>query len=189
MKRYFLIFLTAVVIGCGDLKPAEVNLYFDLNDLLNQQIKTLSGSEVHKMALVNSDTAITSLKLDSLGWADEFNIFREADINKPALRGLYELKEYNDTNSNLKVLEYQAINEAPVVRSLKLYYWNSIDKLKKIEASIVENNSIFDSEKQMKLTFDEINKQMILMNYYASGYQKMLFQDSVIFEINGKLQH
>jgi hypothetical protein len=189
MKK--LILLIIILSSCSDLKPVEVEYYFDLNTLINNQIKMLTEDKaiLEKRAIVNSDSAVTTFKPDSLEWSNELQIFLDADINKPALKGQYVVTDQKDSESNLKIRSYLTNSEKIAVDWLKVYYLDDITKIKKIEIGITEENSIFNSKKVLKMEFDAVKDSFSLMNYSIEGVQKMILKDEVHFSINGKVKH
>ena len=108
----------------------------------------------------------------------------DADINKPALRGQYIISQLDDENSNLKIQEYTASSKDLAIQSFKIYYLDNIEKLKKIEIAQRESNSIFESSKNIVIHIDEIKQKNRITSYTIKGYQKMLLQDRVDFNVS-----
>lgn len=191
MKATLFLLLAAISFSCADLKPKEVDLYFDLKSQLLEQAESLEEDKIEltKFAVVNGDSAASSFVPDSLGWADEFQIILDADINKPALRGQFTITKRDDDNSNLKIQEFKANSKDITVQYLRIYYLDEVEKIKKIEITQNESNSIFQSSKEIALHFDEIKGKNRLTDYNIKGYQKMLLQDRVDFDINCTLKH
>jgi hypothetical protein len=189
MKK--LILFIIILSSCSDLKPVEVEYYFDLNTLINNQIKMLTEDKaiLEKRAIVNSDSAVTTFKPDSLEWSNELQIFLDADINKPALKGQYVVTDQKDPKSNLKIRSYTTNSKKLAVDWLKVYYLDDISKIKKIEIGITEENSIFNSKKELKMEFDTVKDSFNLMLYSIEGFQKMILKDEVHFSIQGNVKH
>lgn len=182
----FLFFLLAIAsLACGDLKPKEVDLYYNIQSLMGEQAAALTKDEVklQKFAIVNGDSSKSTFLPDSLGWADEFQIIMDADINKPALRGQYSISEGDDGNSNLKTLAYSANSETLPIQSFKVFYLERIENLKRIEIIMKESNSIFQSSKHIVMHFDEIKGKNRITDYTIKGFQKMLLQERVDFNV------
>jgi hypothetical protein len=191
MRPIIILLFALLTFSCADLKPKEVDLYFDIKSVLIDQSASLKQDnvELHKLAVVNGDSSSNSFVPDSLGWADEFQIISDADINKPALRRQYSISEQDDDNSNLKIQTYTAEKEDLVTQSLKIYYLDKIENLKKIEILQKQTNSIFKSTKTITIHFDEIQLESRIISYVIEGHQKMILQDRVDFNIKGSLQH
>ncbi len=74
----------------GAARPAGP--YFDVRGLLDGQIRQLAARHpgaVKEVSLRGS--APESVRVPQVKWADELQIFYQADINKAALRGAYRL--------------------------------------------------------------------------------------------------
>jgi hypothetical protein len=191
MGRVLFFLLAIVSLACGDLKPKEVDLYYNIQSLMGEQAAALTKDEVElqKFAIVNGDSSTSVFVPDSLGWADEFQIIMDADINKPALRGQYTISEGDAENSNLKILAYSANSETLPIQSFKVFYLEKIENLKRIEIKMKESNSIFQASKNIILDLDEIKKQNRITHYSINGYQKMLLQDRVDFNVSCSLKY
>ncbi len=185
----FLVLLTAI--SCSDIKPKSVTVYFSIDSLMNDQAALLIENEasLQKEAVANGDTAVSEMKPDSLSWANEFQIIRDLDINKPALIGQYRISEGEDNNSNLKILEYRAKNSALEVQTLEIYYLNKLENIKKIKVKALQSNSIFKSKKELEMKLDRIDGNLQIKEYRIHGFQKMILQDSVIFDVLGRVQY
>lgn len=182
LNLLFAVSLFLVSCAPNDVKNVD---YFNVNQLLDQQIALLSKSKtvVNKEANIDSLQEQSTFVPDSLGWANELEVFRYLEvINKPIYQGLYELVDQKDEHSNLKVRVLKAKAEVPV-REFKIYYQDTFDHLKRIEAEIEEKNSLYYSSRKLSLQFDE----MLLSQYRISGVQKMILRDSVKYSIESKV--
>lgn len=177
--------------SCGEIKPQETSAYFSLDSLLHQQQSKLvsKNATLNKIVFASQDSALTSFVPDSLGWANEFQIIEELDINKPALVGRYSISKEKDKNSNLEILRYQAMDNSLEVEYFELYYLKELSDLKLIKAESSESNNIFKSSKSIEIELDHINGDLLLKSYSVKGYQKMILQDSVNFIIQGKIRY
>ncbi|MTI41065.1 hypothetical protein [Fulvivirga lutimaris] len=191
MRSAIFILLAVVSLSCGDLKPKEVDLYYNIQSLMVEQAAALTADkvELQKFAIVNGDSSTSAFVPDSLGWADEFQIIMDADINKPALRGQYSISEGDDENSNLKILAYTANSETLPIQSFKVFYLDKVENLKRIEVRMKESNSIFQASKNIILDLDDIKNQNRITHYSIKGFQKMLLQDRVDFNVRCSLKY
>ncbi|MEQ8926550.1 MAG: hypothetical protein RLO81_12095 [Fulvivirga sp.] len=186
-----LIIIILFLVACKELTPRETSAYFSLDSLINEQSQILEKSRIKlkKRAIAGSDTAVSEITPDSLGWANEFQFIRDLDINKPALIGQYTKNVVDDPYSNLKVIDYSADEESLRIKNFRIYYLDNPDNIRIISALSSESNSIFQSSKKIKLEFDVLDGQTVLIAYALSGYQKMILQDSVKFKIDARLKH
>ncbi|HRK55604.1 MAG TPA: hypothetical protein PK185_16935 [Cyclobacteriaceae bacterium] len=164
--------------------------YFDIDSLINQQLRYLEKTEasLSKMASIDSATDRSNFKPDSTSWANELEVFLHLDvINKPIYVGAYEVMDgEKDTNSNLTIRSFVANREVPV-KSLKLYYQGSPKKLRKLEAVLSEQNSLYYTSRKFSMEFEDVNGQAVISRHDVRGTQKMILRDSVKFSISSKI--
>lgn len=189
MRHLSLILFSILIVSCGDIKPQKASAYFSMDSLLDAQIEHLLANDfkLQKRAVANADTAKALISPDSLQWANEFEVLRGFDINKPALIGRYNLEEKPDPNSNLRLITYQAKSDELEVQQFDIYYLNQRDNIKWIKAKSREQNSIFSASKEVELEFDKSDGQWLLKHVLIKGYQKMILQDSVLFQVEGTI--
>lgn len=191
MKNIFVVIILLVMVSCQMKPDKNVSLYFDTDSLMQEQKKLLyeRKAQISKKASVKGQTSKGLVKPDSIqAWDQEFQFLEKININKPALRGAYEVKEYNDPSSNLKVREYSGTKEGLEVPFLKLYYLNTPDNLRVIEAEYVEDNPIYHSRRKLKFFFDDFTGTSLIHKYAITGSQKMILKDSVRFEVKGEIE-
>jgi hypothetical protein len=135
--------------------------------------------------MINGKEDDSSLILDSLKLANELDVFRQLDvINKPLYRTIYQIEDgEKDTKSNLLIRSYTAKSPSPVP-FVKFYYRSSPRELKKIESFFHEENSLYDTRRNLLLEFDDSSGSLLLSGYQLSGAQKMILNDTVNFSVN-----
>ena len=182
------------ILSCTDPVERESDglKYYDLNALIDQQLVWLIelNPEIRKTAVLNGIPESSSMRLDSVQWARELKIFRDADLNKSRLRQEYRIVEdLSEPTSNLKIRLYQAINkEMTEVEYLKIFYVEEEDDLRKLEASVREKNALFSSKKMLYMTFeDNGNGSIKIIHFKIEGQQKMILMDTVKFSLEVSL--
>lgn len=191
MRHLLLAFFALSFASCHVKPDKKVAYYYDTDSLLRQQKKTLlqQQASILKNANIQGNKEQAIIKPDSTtAWDQEFQIFEKININKPVLKGVYDVKEYDDIKSNLKVKEYRASEKDVEVPFLRIYYLNEPANLRKIEAKYVENNPIYRSQRHLEFFFDDHTGSPLLRRYTVHGSQKMIFKDSVSFTIIGKIE-
>ncbi|UII22463.1 hypothetical protein [Fulvivirga ligni] len=186
--RYTALFFILLLAACT--KPEkDVSYYYNIDSLLSTQKALLlsKGAVIKKSAMLSGDTAQAEIHPDSALWDKEFKIFDNININKPTLQGMYDEKVYADSNSNLQVKSYTANNDDAQVKSLKIYYLNNLNNIRKVEAEYVEDNPIYHSQRNLEFVFDDIRKEPVLREYEIYGTQKMIFKDSVNMHIKSSI--
>lgn len=191
MKNTFILIILISLASCQMKPDKTVSVYFDTDSLMKQQKQLLyeKKASISKWAKVQGKSSEGNVSPDSLNaWDREFQILEKININKPALQGSYEVIVYDDPNSNLKVKEYSGVVDDLEVPYLKLYYLNTPDDLRIIEASYVENNPIYHSTRNLKFIFNDFTGSSLLHKYSIKGTQKMIFKDSVNFEVKAEIK-
>jgi len=178
------------ILSCTDpvKRESEGLKYYDLNGLIDQQLIWLIefNPKIQKTAVLNGIPESSSMRLDSVQWARELKIFRDADLNKSRLRQEYRVVEdLSEPTSNLKIRLYEAINkEIMEVEYLKIFYVEKEVDLRKLEASVREKNSLFSSRKTLYMTFEDDGNGSIKINHFKiEGQQKMILMDTVKFSL------
>ena len=187
--RPFILFLIGILSCTNPVKKESDSLkYYDLNGLIDQQLDWLIefNPKIQKTAVLNGIPESSSMRLDSVQWTRELKIFRDADLNKPRLSLEYKVVEdLSEPTSNLKIRLYEAINkEIMEVEYLKIFYVEKEEDLRKLEASVLEKNSLFSSKKTLYMTFeDDGNGSIKIKHFKIEGQQKMILLDTVKFSL------
>lgn len=157
----------------------------------NAQVKSLTEAkaeltkEVHMNGVTQSTTSVIS---DSLAWANELEIFQPiASINKPGNRSYYQETILDDESSNLTIRRLFT-EEALIVKEVRIYYLESPNHIRKIEAITNERNSLYTSARNLSLNFSEVNNKTLLTSYSVEGGQHMILGDSVQFDIHSTIR-
>jgi hypothetical protein len=199
-------FFSRLVIGlgvlvwlCGCDTPKEEAGFYPIDSLVSAQIQNLTTvhATLHKEVFVAEkiDT-LSYIPADSGQWVKEMNIFRQLEvINKPINRGSYQIEDgLTDTTSNLTVKAFTIKNDLPSedikdlpVKYIRVYYQDSMNKPRKIEALYDEENTLYKSSRFLSLEFRQVNNKTILTSYFIKGGQKMILADSVAFYIRGNI--
>jgi len=193
--RLVLIFTACLgMLSCSQMKGSgeKAIYYFNIDSLVNHQKRILfeQKATIAKSAYVDGDTAQNTYIPDSAGWNNELSFFNKMDINKPVLQGVYKKKITNDQNSNLTITAFTPERENEVeVKYLKLYYYNNLKNLKKVESLFQEKNPIYTSTRNFIMHFDDIEGKLKLTQFEVEGGQKMILKDSVQFKIRADIQY
>ena len=177
------------VAACNSNKPEIV--FYPIDSLVSAQVIALSESNatLRKEAMLGSVSDTVTATPDSLGWSEELGIFRQIDvINRPVNLGTYLITDDEiDPGSNLTVKEFVSTTDQPV-QYLRIYYDQSIDKPRKIEALYREENALYRSTRELAMEFQQLDNKIVLTSYSIQGSQKMVFEDSIAFTVRGKVQ-
>jgi hypothetical protein len=164
--------------------------FYNMDSLVATQVDYLIAHNVtvnKKAALNNVEKITRTVPKSILDWQNELAIFSELDvINKPINKGAYKIGNYADNKSNLKVKSFETTENLPV-KYLKVYYQQSLNKVRKIEAHYNESNSLYKSARLLTMQFEDIFDKTVLTSYSIIGGQKMFLDDSVQYNIDVSL--
>lgn len=164
--------------------------YFDIDSLVDNQLIYLNKAQatLTKTASIDGDSDTATFRPDSTTWANELEVYRQLDlINKPVYAGAYEIEDgVKDVNSNLLVKSFKAKKSVPI-RSFKLFYQGKPEKLRKIEAQLIEQNTLYYTARKFFIELDEVNGKLLLNKTRVEGVQKMILRDSVSFSVSSRV--
>lgn len=176
MRKY--LFISILLIGCSQAETQNTTkTYFDLEGLVNQQIKTLNKTQpltLKNLLIGEKKETLNTTKID---WQKELELFLQADLNKQS----YQLS-YNKTEMpSMLVYELKKGENLPV-KSLRIVF--DADKTpQRIDALMQVSN--YQSEKTLSMDFDKSQ----LKSYHIEGWQELFVGSKKGFEVNGILTY
>lgn len=178
-------------ISACDQRGEHYKGYYPIDSLISSQIHFLTQAKAstHKVArLGEKEEEQTIQPNDSSGWINELDIFRELKtLNKPINIGSYKVEDgLSDNRSNLKIKTI-ATNKLLPVRSMKIYYYDKPENVKRIEAQFNEVNSLYSSMRFLTMEFQDVYNKPVLSSYSINGGQKMFLGDTVVFSVKGTI--
>ena len=158
--------------------PAPTGPYFDLRGLLDAQARQLDArhAAVEKQVTLRGGTTET-VRVPAVKWADELQLFYQADINKAALRGAYALDSATVPGQGLR-RTYTLRPGFPKAPVLLLTVTGPADQPQRIEARLRQDNALFYGAKSLALDLDHGQ----LRTYGVSGVQKLVLFDSIRYQ-------
>jgi hypothetical protein len=159
-------------------------LYFDVKGLLDEQIKRLDARHpgTSKRVMLR-DGAQEAVRVPQVKWADELQIFYQADINKAALRGAYAVDSAALPGGLVRRTYTRRTKQsnAPVTRLVVLAAGADAQE---IEATIEQHNPLFDTHKELKFFL----RQNQLTSYEVRGSQKLILFDTLRYAAVGQVE-
>jgi len=179
--------LTLALLGCSEPQPASQNsrrpLYFDVKGLVEQQMQALDQRQraVTKRVTLR-DGATETVRVPAVKWANELQVFLQADINKAALRGAYAMDStMQDGQLRRTYTRRQELDHAPV-RQLTVMEQGGVPQ--ELTAEITQANPLFVSSKQLHMQFEAGQ----LRSYDVHGTQKLIFFDALQYSTAGRVE-
>lgn len=189
--RLFLSSLLLLLLSACSLeeKVEEEALYYDLQAILQDVQAKLQNQEVQlrKEVYFRENASDTVLLLDSAALKQELDVFREADINRPVLRGRYQVDSLQE-GELLKVLYVAEAPEDMEIDTLEVWLSEAKQPVQ-IKAFFSDKNPLYQSERELKLWFLEKEGPPVPKAYQISGRQHMIFQDTVRYQVAARFQY
>jgi hypothetical protein len=164
--------------------PRAVGPYFDVRGLLDAQIRQLSARHPGATKEVSlRGGPVETVRVPEVKWADELQIFYQADINKAALRGAYRLDSTTEAGGATR-RTYTAQPGHPNASVTRLSVLSAGGQPQEVEATLRQDNTLFSGQKQLRLTLQ--NGQ--LSTYSVRGSQKLVLFDTLRFSTSVRVQ-
>ena len=178
----------ALLAGCGDAGPAAAPthrpLYFDVKGLLTRQVAQLAQRHAAVTKRVRLRTeALETVRVSAVKWADELQIFFQADINKAALRGAYTVDSTVLPGGQLRRVYTRRPGQpnAPVARLTVVQQGADAEE---IDANVAQDNALFSARKQLRLQL----RHGQLRRYEVVGTQKLVLFDTLRYSAAGQVE-
>ncbi len=180
--------LALLLAACGTSADAPVpnealrqhTSYFNVPAFLHEQSTALNRRKptVEKQVLLR-DGGLETERLRPTDWAKELQIFQQADIDKPALRGLYLVDSVTTPDGLLRRTYRRRPGAEQPVRQLLVVSRGG--QVQQVRATVAQDNPLVFSTKTLEL--DSPNGQ--LQTYRVQGVQKLILFDSVRYAVRG----
>jgi hypothetical protein len=158
--------------------------YFDVRGLLDTQIKQLTARRpgVEKQVSLRGG-ALETVQVPTVKWADELQIFYQADINKAALHGAYTVDSASLPGGAVRrTYRLQPGHDnAPVLR---LEVTSAASQPQLLTATLRQDNALSFGQKALQLTLQ--NGQ--LSQYSVRGVQKLILFDTLRYQTTARVR-
>lgn len=174
------VFLTACM---PEIEGTKKETYFSTDRYFTQLIDSLSKTTTTlvKRAIINAQTEVDTVVVeqDSIFWQREWQAFREADINKPALIDQYEVDTLltTDTLFQTPVLEIRHTAQKEDLRTKELIVWLEPDngEVRGFHLRTTDQNVIYRSGQSLTFIQNE--------GYTIDAYQQVVTQGEETYRL------
>ena len=158
--------------------------YFDVRGLLDAQVRQLTARHpgVTKQVSLRGSTPET-VRVPQVKWADELQVFYQADINKAALHGVYRIDSTTEAGGATR-RTYTAQPGRENVPVTRLSVLSHGGQPQEIEATLRQDNTLFFGQKDLRLTL----QQGQLRTYGVRGTQKLVLFDTLHYRTAAQVQ-
>ena len=174
--------------GAAPAAPALPPLYFDLTGFLDTQRDYLESVSPGVTRTVLTDGAAPETQRRArVAWDRELALFYEADINKPALRGLYTETATPLPDGGTRRTYQRQPAAHPTIRELTVETAPD-GGVRRIAAVQDEQNALFASERHLTLRCDPAPDRNRLLSYDIKGKQKLVFFAPTTYEVRAEIE-
>jgi len=150
--------------------------FVDLDSLLKSQVQVLNGKKLEKKVAIKGKEEKLLLVPDSTDIASDLKVFSDLNLDQAKYNGAYDI-----INGDNTIVYQRKGKKGPQKVTVTR---NNARQITTIEGQYDESNMVFDSSRKYLLQFD--NSTNLIQSYQFSGYQKLIFNDTVYFDIKGK---
>ena len=181
--HFLFLVLLAISASCLDVSSLDTNStsnetsdsFSEFSNLLGRQAVNLNGRKMTKEVLLENETETLHLIVDSAELKSELEIFDDLDLRQYRVSESYNKEVKNDLTTYRRNGK-NGPQEVTIER-------NSNGSISSIKGHYDESNLLYNSCRKYVLSFESGE----LTSYEFSGFQKIIFQDTVFFAINAKL--
>ncbi len=184
--RFLFLSILGLVASCKPVVPPVRSQLLNIDSLINAQVRNIRVATIEKTIHVNDSTFYHRVINPEL--KNELVAFQELNlVNRPIYRDSYQLTVQSDKQSNLTIKSWTATKDAPV-KSLKLFYLDKIDRLKRMEAELGTSELYAKSSKKLLLEFSILGDTVRLETYSISGMQQYFWSDPRYFSVDAVIR-
>lgn len=168
--------LLLLLFGCQDKteqKQKKELTYFDLQGYIETESSRLSSMSQYITKTVSVNDSSETQKLRVGDWNKELEIFKDADINKAAWKGMFKVDKLAGTT------HYTSNDEKIPVKKLSIFYKNGdVKNLKGLQIIISNSNMLYESRDTLIYYPDSV--------YQIRKSQDILLLSKKNYQITGK---
>lgn len=180
----WLLLCTSSACTLNDVKGSKKLSHFSTAQYFTHLADSLSGTTVAlvKTASINGKTAIDTflIQQDTTFWQREFDAFIQADIDKPAMRGAYQLDTVQTETilgETYKTVHYYTDHEDLKTKSLRVQYTPS-GKVAWLRMEVADTNVIYRTRQVLRYSPDT--------GYVVKAAQEVVAQPAESYAIKVK---
>ena len=190
-KNWFLFSVLVVfAVACAP-KPKEGKLlageYFALDQVIETEIKELTSAKagLYKQVVLDKDKEEMLLLPSQLKWENELALFKGINLNKPAWQGFIAAETTKVAGGEMVV--YTASKKDIPFRKVTMLF-NNNHTLDSLSVSVETENEITHTVRTLTAAWDNTNEDRHLKNYSILGFQKVLLNDTLFYNVKGEVR-
>jgi len=178
IKQSLFVFTFGLLLACQPMSDFEVEQYFPLDSLLLKQSQLLANMqvEIHKSVTMDEQFEEITFRPDTTRFAKEFQMIKDFSLNKNSYIGAFDIEKEGAS------VVYTKKKDQPVpINKFTVKY---DEKIALVSGQYFEDKEIFQHQRNFRFLFDESG---VLSEYRIWGFQKMILQDTIQYDIVGKV--
>jgi hypothetical protein len=188
LKWLYMLVFAVLFMGCTEADESEgtskIDVYYDLEGFIEEQVVLLNRQKPMVTKTVEKDEESETRNDPAVDWNKELELFKQADINKAALKSSYEISQSDSLHYEYKLKK----GESALVQQLSIVIDPNSRKPSEVNAQLVNHNKLFDSEKRISLKCVSNNGIWRISFYEIKGYQKLSVFSESSYYIKGILR-
>ena len=180
------IFAVLLLTSCTGKQQQKVDKYFSIPDFIDQQLEILAENQHQLLKTVNFGDTSETTSMDSRSyeqWEKELRIFKEHDINKPVLIDAYLVQETDRPGGH--TISYKLMDSTDSgILDMEILY-DSQEQVSGWRSRFKEENLLYCNFRELMLSTNEAG---ILESYLITGYHKLMFKDTVHYQLNVEIK-
>ncbi|WP_194775508.1 hypothetical protein [Pararhodonellum marinum] len=173
MKKFYFVILIGLFFSCQKdgkqpvSNPVQIDKYFPIQTLLQEQIDQLEGRSVEKTTTLKGESITTIQEMDEAAWRKELDLFVQSDINKASLALSYETVEENN-----QLIHRLKPGEKGEIQEVKVSYEG--DQVVELQIRYHDENNFYRSSSTA--TIQICPATGLMKGYEVTGLQKVWFK-------------
>lgn len=163
--------------------------FFKLGDLIDDQSYKLSENKalLYKQAYIDDEYSDQLLMHEACTWAKELEIFKEADLNVPALTHSYTYTFHEVDSGYLHSWKSLYPHETKVDEFI--VFKNHLEQALLIYTTMKYGNYLYKTVKNFELKLEAGDNQDVLLTAYKiEGWKKLLNSDTTFYRLVGEIR-
>lgn len=161
--------------------------YYDLKLLIEGQVAYLDSlnPQVRKSTREAQEDKFYQENLQISNWQSELNMFSQANINRPILKGVYQVRDSSAGGDMYTVYTCQEADKP--IRKLQVKKAPGQDKAEEVHVWLEQANLLYGSKRELILHLEPYPPGQRIKRYRMLGHQASVFGTSLTYNVEGEI--
>jgi len=182
MRIFTAVVVCILLIDCSTRPSSEAfqgQSFVSLDSIILSQQRLLIGKKLTKSVLIDDVLEKSIISIDSSFIGNEWSFLKEFNLNKPAfIGGIKTTKAQN-------VVRYEPKSNESYLFGFLEYRFGTNGEIIQVSGGLKDEKakSLYESTREFTFEFSD----GVIEKYTISGYQKIIMNDTVFFQVTGEL--